>query len=77
MESKAFYRIRVLGQIQERWSERLGDMKISVGKETDQNVSTLDGWLRDQASLSGVLNTLYEMHFTVLSVERKEQSCEE
>lgn len=77
MESKAFYSIRVLGHVQEKWSERLGDMKISVSTETDQTVSMLEGSLRDQASLSGVLNTLYEMHFTVLSLERKEQALVE
>ena len=26
------------------------------------------GWLMDQAELSGVLNTLYEMHLSILSV---------
>ena len=74
MELEAFYRIRVLGHLNEQWSDRLGDMKISVCKETGQHISTLEGRLRDQASLSGVLNTLYEMHCTVLLVERKEES---
>jgi hypothetical protein len=33
-------------------------------------VSTLEGELRDQAALTGVLNSLYELHLPVLSVER-------
>jgi hypothetical protein len=29
----------------------------------------LVGWLTDQASLAGVLHTLYDLHLTLLSVE--------
>jgi hypothetical protein len=32
----------------------------------------LEGNLRDQAALAGVLNTLYELHLTILSVKRLE-----
>jgi hypothetical protein len=32
-------------------------------------VTTLAGRLIDQAELSGVLNTLYELHLPILSVE--------
>jgi hypothetical protein len=76
METKAFYRIRVLGYIDEKWSQRLGDMKITVDQVDDETVTTLEGDLRDQAAFSGVLNTLYEMHFPVLLVEREETTNE-
>jgi hypothetical protein len=33
-------------------------------------VTTLFGELSDQAALAGVFNTLYELHLSVLSVER-------
>jgi hypothetical protein len=33
-------------------------------------VTTLFGDLPDQAALAGVLNTLYDLHLAVLSVER-------
>jgi hypothetical protein len=32
----------------------------------------LEGELSDQAALAGVLNTLYELHLTLLSVNRLE-----
>jgi len=35
-------------------------------------VTTLEGDLRDQAALAGVLNTLYELHLPVISVKRPE-----
>jgi hypothetical protein len=65
------YRIRVQGMIDESWSERLGGLLITSGGIEDQkgSVTELVGQVRDQAELSGVLNTLYELHMTLLSVE--------
>jgi hypothetical protein len=37
--------------------------------ETDPPVTTLRGELGDQASLAGVLNTLYELHLPIISVQ--------
>ncbi len=64
------YRIRVQGFLDESWSERLGGMRISTGSRGDQgSVTALVGLMRDQAELAGVLNSLYELHLTLLSVE--------
>ena len=65
------YRIRVLGFLDESWSERLGDLRISACSPKDQKgpVTELVGQVRDQAKLAGVLNSLYELHLTLLSVE--------
>ena len=64
------YRIRVQGFLDQSWSERLGGMSISTGSRGDRgSVSALVGQVRDQAELAGVLNTLYELHLTLLSVE--------
>ena len=65
------YRIRVLGSLDESWSERLGGLRITAGSLKDQEgpVTELVGKVRDQAELSGILETLYEAHFTLLSVE--------
>ena len=64
------YRIRVLGVIDQRWSERLGDLRISTSSPQDQEgpVTELVGRVRDQAELAGILNTLYESHLTLVSV---------
>ena len=51
----------------------LGGMTISPDSvEADHTVTTLCGELGDQASLAGVLNTLYELHLPVLLVKRLE-----
>jgi hypothetical protein len=67
----AMYRIGVQGRIPARWCDRLEGMTITEGsQEADAPVTTLLGELSDQAALAGVLNTLYELHLAVLSVER-------
>lgn len=64
------YRICVLGSLDERWSERLGGLRITTSSLKDQgSITALVGQIRDQAELSGVLNTLYDLHMTLLSVE--------
>jgi hypothetical protein len=65
------YRIRVLGFLDETWSERLGGLRISACSPKDQEgpVTELVGQVRDQAKLAGVLDSLYELHLTLLSVE--------
>ena len=66
----ATYRIEVQGHLDELWSDRLVGMRITTRKKSDQTtVTTLDGRLRDQAELSGVLNRLYDLHLSILKVE--------
>ena len=65
------YRIRVLGFLDESFSERLGGVHISQCSLKDQEgaVTELVGQVRDQAELAGLLNNLYELHLTLWSVE--------
>lgn len=66
----ATYRLKVQGYLDESRSNLLGGMTITTASQGDQGVvTTLVGRLRDQAELSGVLNTLYELHLPILSVE--------
>ena len=65
------YRIRILGFLDESFSERLGGLRIShCGlKDHEGAVTELFGQVRDQAELAGLLNNLYELHLTLRSVE--------
>ena len=66
----AIYRIEVEGYLNESWSECLAGMHITVHKRSDQTaMTTLVGRLKDQAELSGVLNSLYDMRLSILTVE--------
>jgi hypothetical protein len=65
------YRIRVHGQLSASLADRLGDLAITARHAADQQqVTTLTGELTDQAALLGVLNTLYDMGYPLLKVER-------
>jgi len=64
------YRIRVQGFLDKNWSERLAGLRITTSKSGDnKSFTVLEGQIRDQAELAGVLSTLYQRHLTLLSVE--------
>ena len=71
----ATYRIVVQGTLDASWSDRLGGMTIST-TERGQKAShtTLIGPVRDQAQLNGVLEALYGLHLSILSVEKVRES---
>ena len=67
------YRIIIQGRIDPTWSDRLEGMTIKPATvEEAPPVTTLEGELIDQAALAGVLNMLYELHLSVISVKRLE-----
>lgn len=70
-DQPAIYSITVQGSIGEDWCDRLAGMNITVfAPEGGNPVTTLVGELRDQATLSGVLDTLYGLHLPVIAVQR-------
>ena len=70
MSGPAIYRIRVRGCLDVGLSERLEGMHIENLARTDGNAeSVLEGRLLDQAALAGILNTLYDLHLPVMSVD--------
>ncbi|KPJ76380.1 MAG: hypothetical protein AMJ54_12010 [Deltaproteobacteria bacterium SG8_13] len=70
LETPATYRIRVQGRLDKSWAARLGGMTVTADQTAKKApVTILVGHLADQAALSGILNTLYELHLPLLSVE--------
>jgi len=68
----AVYTIRVQGRIDPSWSDRLEGMVIHPSSDDQGSpATTLEGEINDQSALVGILNTLYELHLPVLSVERE------
>ena len=71
------YRIHVQGALDECWSNRLGGMTIKSEEGPGQeSVTTLTGVLIDQAVLAGVLDSLFNLGLTLVSVERIEEISE-
>lgn len=74
LDKPATYRIRVQGSIDASWSDMLGGMIISTDSTPDREmVTTLVGYLDDQAALSGVLKSLYDLRIPLLSVENLDE----
>jgi len=70
----AVYQIIVQGELDISLSGNLGGMQIKVISEDAKNpVTVMVGSVSDQAALSGILNSLYDMHFMVLSVKILEE----
>lgn len=70
MDGPAIYRIHVQGRLDARLADRLGGMQITELRRSRKGTETiLVGRLVDQASLTGILNSLYELHLPVLSAE--------
>ena len=68
-KKEAVYKIVVNGVLNESYSRRLPAMQIIVSKENrNKPFTTLIGEIKDQAALSGILNSLYDMQYTVISV---------
>jgi hypothetical protein len=69
LDRSATYRIRIQGALSQSWADYLGDLDIEVNRESDWPVTTLSGPVIDQAALLGVLNSLYDLGYPLLSVE--------
>ena len=70
-DTPANYRVRVLGPMDKRRSEVLCGMSISSRRgQGGRSITILTGELIDQAALMGVLNSLYDMGYPLLKVER-------
>lgn len=61
--------IRVRGMLAPEWSDSLGDMRITCERQESGAVTQLIGRLMDQAALHGVLSTLYELGYPLISVD--------
>lgn len=74
MGSPAVYKIQVRGNLDGTWSEKLGGLQIKSTADTPKTAKTvITGPLSDQAALSGILNTLYDLQLPVISVEHLPQ----
>lgn len=62
-------RIRIRGQLSPDWSDRLHGLRIASRSGEQDTETTLEGRLPDQAALQGVIATLRDLNFALVSVE--------
>ncbi|MFN2181038.1 MAG: hypothetical protein ACK2UV_16260 [Candidatus Promineifilaceae bacterium] len=70
-DTPATYRICFLGALESSWAERLWGMTSAPIEEAgDPEQTMLVGEVPDQTVLVGIINALYNLGHTVVSVER-------
>lgn len=67
------YEIRVKGRLDEKWSEWFNNLTIHFENENPP-VTVLKGTITDQAMLRSILNKLWDLNLTLLSVNLNECS---
>ena len=67
----AVYQITVRGHIDADWSDYFNGLTITASQQNQYSMTTLSGELVDQAALIGVINNLYNLGYTLLSVEQQ------
>jgi hypothetical protein len=64
------YRITVQGRLDESWSNWFNGMSVGVEAADDELVTRLTGPVVDQPALRGILNKLWDLNLTLISVNR-------
>jgi hypothetical protein len=67
-DPSSIYQIKVQGQLETRWSDWFDGFTITCAG--DQTVLT--GLVIDQAALRGLLNKIWDLNLTLISLERVE-----
>ncbi len=63
------YEITVRGTLDAGWSDWFNGMTITIVEGQDgMSFTILNGWVGDQAALRGMLNKLWDLNLTLLSV---------
>lgn len=70
-DGPARYRIVVGKNLSQVWADRVGGMEITsfLQQSDQQKMTKLEGVIVDQAQLSGILNTLNDFGFPLISVQ--------
>ena len=71
VKKNSIYQIKVQGKLNQQWSDWLAGMDVSHNQDSQKRlVTTLTGPIVDQAALRGILNKLWDLNLTLLSVRQ-------
>jgi hypothetical protein len=68
---QGFFEIHVKGHLDKSWSDWLEGLQVRL---LDNGEMVLSGHIVDQAALMGILNKLYSLNLTILSVHEVNQN---
>ena len=66
-----FFEIHVNGHLDSSWADWLESLEIKL---LDNGEMVLSGYIVDQAALMGILNRLYNLNLTLLSMNKVDQN---
>lgn len=67
-DEQAVYQIKVQGKLDEKWSDWFNGMTVTF----ESDITTLTGAVVDQAALRGILDKIWDLNLTLISVNRIE-----
>jgi hypothetical protein len=68
--SGGLFEIHVKGQLDKSWSDWLEGLEIELQNNGEM---ILKGYIEDQAALMGILNKLYNLNLTIISLRKTNQ----
>lgn len=72
LKGSSHYQIIVEGELNESWSDWLGNVKLKKGnQEIDTSQTILLSEIPDQAALRGLLNRIWDLNLELISVNRQ------
>lgn len=69
-QGRSTFQISIEGILEEKWSDRLAGMNINHYRSESGSLTTLTGEIIDQSELFGVLNTLNDYQYKIISVNK-------
>ncbi len=69
MDKEPVYQIKVLGRLDDSWGDWFSDMAICSEDGPAGTASTLTGSIADQAALRGILERIWDLNLTVISLD--------
>jgi hypothetical protein len=68
------YRIKIKEELDKNWKDWFSNLDMTIEKNSEGNpVTILSGAIRDQSALNGLLNKIWGLNLTVLSVKQISQ----
>ena len=67
---QTIYQIKMQGKLDEKWSDWFNEMTVTL----ESDITTLTGAVVDQAALRGILDKVWDLNLTLISVNRIEMN---
>jgi hypothetical protein len=72
LEELNIYHIKIEGQLKEKWIDWLNGMVIEIKGNQCSRCTIIKVSISDQAALRGILNKLWDLNLTLISIIRME-----